>query len=114
MSPRARGAVDEFHARLKNQQYELIFADATEDFKRSMGPAKTSVLFARISTALGVPVSSQLTRVHVNHMPRGTFLQVQCQTQYSGGIAYEQFTWQVEGDRARLVAYGASSPALER
>jgi len=113
MSPLARGAVDEFHARLKNRQYEAIFAAATEDFRRSMGTT-TSALFARISTTLGVPVSSQLTRLQVNHMTRGPSLQVQCQTQYTRGVLYEQFTWRVERDRVRLVAYGAGIPAPDR
>lgn len=108
------GAVDEFHSRLANHEYERISADAMPEFRKSMGPERTSALFTRISTKLGAPVSSQFTRVQVNHMQSGTFVQAHCQTRFAGGFVEEQFTWRVDDERLRLVAYVARSPALDR
>jgi hypothetical protein len=108
----ARAAVNEFHGRLKSRQFERIFADATPDYQRAMSAEASQAFFVRMSTSLGSPVSCQVTRVQVNHMPRGTLIVVQAETKFDRGSAQEQFTWRVEGQGTRLVAYTASSPDL--
>jgi hypothetical protein len=73
------------------EQFERIFTDAAPDYQKAMGAAASRALFARISRSLGAPISYEVKRVQVNHMPQATIIVVQ-------------------GQGTRLVAYTARSP----
>lgn len=110
--PMAQAAVDEFHARLRVGEYDLILSDATPEFRHSIGEEALRSFLARVRNVLGAVDQSQLINLRVNHMPSGTFFFAQHETRFQKGSARENLTWRVENGKLRLVGYFVASPLL--
>lgn len=108
----AQSAVDELHNLLKAQADEVIYAEATVEFQKSMDAAASRAFFERIRRNLGAPHVSRLISIRVNHMPAGTFLVCQFQTSFDKGDAQENVTWRLQNGKPRLVGYYLRSPLL--
>lgn len=106
----AQEALDGFHGRLKEHQFEKILSEATPEFRRSIGEGSGRLFFSRVSNVLGSPVSSKPLGVRENHMPAGVFIQASYHTHFEKGDAQEDITWRVEAGVVRLAGYQISSP----
>jgi len=101
----AQTAIAEFHHRFEAGDDGQIFTDAAPEYQKAMGAETSRAFFARIRRKLGAFHSSQPTNIQVNHMPGGTFVVAQYQTQFEKGSAQEDFTLRIDRGRPRLLKY---------
>jgi hypothetical protein len=108
----AESALDQLHNHVSAQQDDLIFAEATPEYQRSMNAESSRAFFNRIRRKLGAPHASKPISIQVNHMPAGTFMVCQFQTRFDKGNAKENITWHLQDGKPRLVVYQVISPLL--
>ena len=108
----ADSAVGHFHALLNQSEYEELYGDATDEFRR-MGERSEQIAFLeKVHTRMGNAGKTKLAGFHNNATNKGTFVNLVYQTDFEQGQAREGFVWRVSGEQARLIGYHIDSPNL--
>ena len=101
-----------FHDRFNEGQYEEIYAEAADDFKKAASKETVLALFAAIDSKLGKVESSSITNWNVKNFNFVTTVVLVSDTQFELGAGTETFTFRVNGDKATLLGYNINSMDL--
>jgi hypothetical protein len=98
-----------FHDRFNEGQYEEIYSEAADEFKKAASQEKVLALFAAIDSKLGKVQSSSITTWNVKTFNFVTTVVLVSDTQFELGAGTETFTFRVNGDKATLLGYNINS-----
>jgi hypothetical protein len=107
-----KAAVTEFHSRMDAEQYDAIYDAADPLFRQSLTRDDIHKFFARLHKKFGKFNDSNTKGMHYNVTTDGTFVNINCTTNYSSGKVDEEFQWKMTGGKALLLKYNANSPLL--
>ena len=105
----AEPKVSVFHDRFNEGQYEEIYSEAADEFKKAAPKEKVLALFSAIDSKLGKVQSSSITTWNVKNFNLVTTVVLVSDTQFELGTGTETFTFRVSGDRATLLGYNINS-----
>lgn len=108
----AKLAVDQFHRELAAARDDTIYDGAGTEYWQSITRESNHGMMARIRRKLGSCKESLNTQFFNNATTSGTFVTLHYKSTCTNGELDEDFKWRIEGDRAVLVGYRASSPLL--
>ncbi|MGH9401964.1 MAG: hypothetical protein ACRD2P_07655 [Terriglobia bacterium] len=108
----ARQAVERFHQQVSAGQYDAIYDAADPAYKQSLTREANRNFFSRIRLKTGAFQNAKNTGYFVNTATKGTFVRLRYKTLCCNGELDEQFILRIEGNRATLVRYEASSADL--
>lgn len=109
----AEAAVAQFHAQLDASQFQEIYADADELFKKSTSETDAVALFEAVHRKLGPVKESRQLNYFVNYdLATGKQIRLTYETEFAEGKGTEQFVWRVADGRARLLGYHINAAAL--
>jgi hypothetical protein len=98
-----------FHDRFNEGQYEEIYSDAADEFKKAAPKEKVLALFSAIDNKLGKVQSSSIARWNVKNFNLSTTVVLVSDTQFELGTGTETFTFLVDGEKAELLGYNINS-----
>ena len=98
-----------FHDRFNEGQYEEIYSEAADAFKKAAPKEKVLALFSAIDSKLGKVQSSSITTWNVKNFNLVTTVVLVSDTQFELGTGTETFTFRVSGDKAALLGYNINS-----
>ena len=101
----ATDAVVRFHAMLGARNYREIYAAADPEFRKEVSENDAIAYFEAINRKLGVIRKTELRGSNVNVSPDRTIITLTYHTEFAEGLAIEDFTWRIEGDKALLFHY---------
>lgn len=105
-------AIDEFHARLSNEEYGTIYAEADDAFRKTGSEQDMVEFFQVVHTKLGEVKKTVRVSFNVNFGPLGKAITVVHSTRFEHGTARETFVWRARGDGVILVGYNITSRDL--
>lgn len=108
----AEKEVNQFRQYVQSQQFARVYADSSEDLRKSTSEADLAKILGVISGKLGQVKTAEKAGWNVNFHSSGTFVTLGFQTQFEKGAGTEQFVFRVTDGKARLVSYNVNSPAL--
>jgi len=108
----AKAAVSVFHADLDAADYESIWKEASEPFRKSAPKAEFEKFLDAVHRKLGKSGKSEQLGWNANATTGGTFISLQMDTQFEKGRGQEQFVFVKNGKELELQAYNINSPAL--
>jgi len=109
---RASAAVDQLHERLDRADYETIYAEATEDFRRAGSRGDEIKFLEMVHQKMGSSGKKTPKGFHVNWQNGRLTVDQVFDTQFTLGQAQEGFIWVIEQDQPRLYTYHVDSPNL--
>ena len=98
-----------FHDRFNEGQYEEIYSEAADEFKKAASKEKVLALFSAIDSKLGKVQSSSITTWNVKNFNLNTTVVLVSDTQFELGAGTETFTFLVNGEKAALLGYNINS-----
>jgi hypothetical protein len=101
-----------FHQQLNQEQYDQIYSQAGDDFRKASSHDEVVALFSAIHRKLGNVQSSDQTNFYLTAATWGTFVTLNYKTKFADSTAAENFVFQVRGNNAVLVGYHINSTAL--
>ncbi len=105
-------AVDRLHQRLDQADYETIYADATDEFRRA-GSREDEIKFLEmIHQRMGHSGKMSPKGFHINWQNGRVTVNEVFDTQFTLGHAQEGFIWVIEQDQPRLQSYHIDSTNL--
>jgi Protein of unknown function (DUF4019) len=111
--PEAEAAVATFHSQLDAGQFDAIYANADDGFRKTTINSDFDAFAAAVHRKLGTVRQASLTNYFVNWSTgEGQVITLTYNTQFSGGSATEQFRLRVQNNRASIHAYDIDSTAL--
>ena len=108
----ARKAVDTFHNQLNAGQFQEIYAQSGDEFKKAASEADAIALFEAVHRKLGMVNQATETSWRVGTAPFGTTAMLAYDVEFSEGKGTEQFIFQMKDNKALLVNYNVNSPLL--
>lgn len=108
----ASGAVEQFHHQMNLGDYDQIYDEATEEFRRSDSRENMTRFFEKISIKMGSVGEPHSAGFHVNWRNGVVWVDQTFNTQFLNGQAQEYFVWKIQQDQARLYNYRINSPNL--
>jgi hypothetical protein len=108
----AERAVEKFHNQLNAGQFQQIYAECDEGFRKAVTEQDAIALFEAVRRKLGTVQEAKPTGWHVNATTGGTAVTLGYDVQFSEGKGVEQFVYRVSGDKATLLNYNVNSPLL--
>jgi hypothetical protein len=105
-------AVDQFHQRLNQGDFESIYGDATDDFRRAATRADEIKFFEMVHQKMGISEKMSTQGFHINWQNGHKFVNQVYDTQFVLGQAQESFVWNIAQDQAHLQSYRVTSPNL--
>jgi hypothetical protein len=108
----AQKAVDTFHDQLNAGQFQEIYAQSGDEFKKAISEADAIALFEAVHRKLGMVKQATETSWRVGTAPLGTMTIVAYDVEFSEGKGTEQFAFQMKDNKALLVNYNVNSPLL--
>ena len=108
----AEQAVEQVHRQLDAEQFDRIYADAGDEFRKAGKAEDAQAYFAAIHKKLGNVKAAHETGYFVNTTLSGTTARVQYDSEFAEGKAAESFVFSVRGEQATLVGYNINSPTL--
>ena len=107
-------AVLQFHQRLDSGQYDLIYSESDNQFRKTVDNQSEKAFLQNIHERLGRIQASQFNLIRMDiSIPEGKAVTVIHTTKFERGAARERFVWRVNNDRAFLVAYFINSDLLD-
>ena len=98
-----------FHDRFNEGQYEEIYSEAADEFKKAASKEKVLALLSAIDSKLGKVQSSSITTWNVKSFNLNTTVVLVSDTEFELGTGTETFTFRVIGDKATLLGYNINS-----
>lgn len=108
----AERAVAKFHSQLNAGQFQQIYDESDEAFRKAVTQEQALQLFDAIRKKLGTVQQAKLSGWHVNATTGGTAVTLGYDVDFSEGKGTEQFVYNVTGDKALLFNYNVNSPLL--
>lgn len=108
----ADAAVSKFHTEFNAKQFDVIFGNASPDYRSAITMDQNRKLFGGIQSKLGEAGASSESGWYVNYTTSGPVVRLKCKTKFAHGDAIETFVWKVDGNDAILVGYNINSLAL--
>jgi hypothetical protein len=105
----SNSAVDEFHARLNQGDYDAIYSIADDDFRRATNHVDFVKLMETVHTKLGEAVSANLQNISFNSTASRTFFTAHYNSSFLQGSALETFIWSKTRNGVRLYRYHIQS-----
>ena len=108
----AERAVEKFHNQLNAGQFQQIYSESDEAFRKVVTEEQALQLFDAVRRKLGTVQQAKLTGWNVNATTGGTAVTLGYDVDFSEGKGTEQFVYNVTGDKALLFNYNVNSPLL--
>jgi len=108
----AERAVTEFRQQMANQQFKQIYAEGSEELRKSVAEDNLVKILGAIQSKLGAVRTVQRSTWNVNFHTSGTFVSLGFNTEFTKGAGTEQFVYRIVNGRPALVSYNVNSPAL--
>jgi hypothetical protein len=108
----AERAVEKFHSQLNAGQFQQIYSESDEAFRKAVTEEQALQLFNAVRSKLGTVQQAKLTGWHVNPTTGGSAVTLGYDVDFSEGKGTEQFVYHVTGDKALLFNYNVNSPLL--
>ncbi len=108
----AERAVEKFHSQLNAGQFQQIYAESDDAFKKAATEEQVLQLFDAVRRKLGTVQQAKLSGWHVNATTGGTVVTLGYEVDFSEGKGTEQFVYHITGDKALLFNYNVNSPLL--
>ena len=105
-------AVDRFHAQLETERYAEVYVEADEEFKKAGSEEELVRLLKSVNEKLGKVRVAHLSGYRVIVNPKGTYVMLSYDTEFTTGRATEQFTWHIMDGVAALLNYNINSPNM--
>lgn len=102
-------AVELFHHRLDNGEFDAIYADASDSFRSSGAKADQIKFLQTVHQKLGRFEKSSSLGFHVNWRQGHILVDQVYDTKFAQGSARESFVWVTENDNLRLYGYKIDS-----
>lgn len=105
----AEPQVATFHARLNQRQFDDIYTEAGDQFRKAATKEKVVQLFSAIDRKLG-PAKSWTTKTWTTHTRNFvTTAVLVVDTVFEKGAGTETFTFRISGDSAIMIGYHINS-----
>ena len=101
----ASAAADHFHQQLNAADYDGIYEEASDDFRRSGTKADLTKFLESVHTRMGNSGKTSLAGFHVKWRNGRTWVNQVFNTQFALGEAQESFIWVKDQDVVRLYNY---------
>jgi hypothetical protein len=108
----AEKEVVQFRQLMESEQFAKLYANASDELRKSASEADVTKIFGALSRKLGKVKTADKAGWHVNFHTAGTFVTLGFNTQFEKGPGTEQFVFRVSDGKARLVSYNVNSAAL--
>jgi|SRR5258707_8261338 hypothetical protein len=108
----ANAAVDQLHQRLNQADYETIYGEATEEFRRAGSRTDEIKFLEMVHQKMGNSGKMSFKGFHVNWQNGRVTVNQVFDTQFTLGQAQEGFIWVIEQDQPRLQSYRIDSSNL--
>jgi hypothetical protein len=108
----AEQAVPRFHDLVDAGQFEVIYAESGEEFRKSISQDKFFAFIGAVHRKLGPVKATKPDGWFVNYNTSGTFVTLNYATTFVEGEGAEQFVFRLSGDKAVLVGYHINSSEL--
>ena len=108
----AERAVEKFHSQLNAGQFQQIYAESDDAFKKAATEEQVLQLLDAVRRKLGTVQQAKLNGWHVNAATGGTAVTLGYDVDFSEGKGTEQFVYHITGDKALLFNYNVNSPLL--
>lgn len=106
-------AIEQFHDRLNQGDFEAIYDEATDDFRRAGTRADEIKLFDMVHHKMGISGKMSAQGFHINWRNGRLFVDQVYETQFALGQAQESFVWEIVQDQPRMQSYRIHSPNLQ-
>lgn len=108
----AEQGVAEFRQFMEAQEFAKVYANGSEELRKSTSEAEMTKILGALSSKLGKVKTAQKSGWHVNFHTSGTFVTLGFKTEFEKGTGVEQFIFRISDGRPMLVSYNVNSPAL--
>ena len=108
----ANAAVDQLHLRLDQGDYETIYGEATEEFRRAGSREDEIKFLAMVHQKMGNSGKTSFKGFHANWQNGRVIVNQVVDTQFALGQAQEGFIWVIEQDQPHLQTYRINSSNL--
>jgi len=106
----ASSAVDQFHMQLNAGDYNTIYDEATDDFRRSGSREDITRFFTSIHEQMGSAGNKNAAGFHVNWRNGRVWVDQVFNTRFEKGQGQESFVWEIQQERPLLYHYRLDSP----
>jgi hypothetical protein len=108
----ADAAVDRFHQQLNQADFETIYGEATNDFRRTGTREDAIKVFELVHQKMGNSGKMSAKGFHINWQNGVLTVNQVYDTQFALGEGQEGFIWVIEHDQPRLQKYHIDSANL--
>ncbi len=105
-------AADRFHQELNNSDYDAIYEEASDEFRRSGNRPDIVKFLQMVHEKMGDSGNKKAAGFHVSWTNGRTTVDQVFNTEFALGQGQESFIWIVRQDQARLYSYRINSPNL--
>lgn len=105
-------AVDRFHQQLDQGDFENIYGDATDNFRRAGTREATLKFFENVHQKMGISGKRSVKGFHVNWQNGVLTVDEVFDTEFTLGEAKEGFIWVIDHDQPRLQTYHVDAANL--
>jgi hypothetical protein len=108
----ADAGVTQFRQQMSEQKFAEIYAQGTDELKRTTTEQKFTAVLAAVDRKLGSVKESKKGGWNVNWTPTTTTVTVAYKTQFERGSGDERFVFRISGGKAQLASYTIDSTEL--
>lgn len=108
----ASAAVDHFHQELNNSEYDAIYEEASDEFRRSGTQPDLVKFLQMVHEKMGNSGNRKAAGFHVNWSSGRVTVNQVFNTEFALGQGEESFVWIVKQDQAQLYSYRIDSANL--
>jgi hypothetical protein len=108
----ASAAVERFHHQLNAADYDAIYAEASDDFRKSGNHDEMIQFLGRVHEKMGDSGKTSMAGFHVNWRNGRLWVDEVANTQFALGQGQEGFIWILNQDRLQLYTYHIDSANL--
>ncbi len=108
----AEEATAHFHEMMSAGQFEQIYAQSDDSFKKATTAEDMTRLFSAVNRKLGVVKTSGSNGWNIGYTPFGTSVTLRYTTQFERGTGAETFVYRVADGKMRLAGYHINSNAF--
>jgi hypothetical protein len=109
----ASAAVDHFHDQLNREDYDGIYEEASDEFRRFGTRTDDTKFLASVHQKMGNSGAKSPSGFHVNWRNGRTWVDQVYETQFSLGTGRESFIWIIDQNHAQLYGYHIDSTNLK-
>jgi hypothetical protein len=108
----AERAVSRFHEQLNARQFEAIYDEAAEEFRKTDSKEQIVRFLQVVAIKLGPVQSKKLVKWEISPSLSGSNVVLSYETSFKEEIARENFVFKANGSRVELLTYNVQARAL--